>query len=102
MVLFVVEDNERNIIDQKVIETELFRRYRIHSMRATFDEIDRFGSMDDEGILNVYGKEIAFVYYRTGYQADQYMDSNGSSERKWKVREMLECSMALKCPTVDF
>lgn len=39
MVLFVVEDNERNIIDQKVIETELFRRFRIHSMRATFTEI---------------------------------------------------------------
>jgi hypothetical protein len=100
-VLFVIEDNERNVIDQKVIEHELYRRYKIHSMRCNFDCIN-CGKLDPEtGVLKVMGKEIAFVYYRTGYQEDHYVDES-DSERKWKVREMLECSMAIKCPSVDF
>lgn len=46
--------------------------------------------------LSVQGKEIGIVYYRTGYVAEQY---NG--ERDWKIREALELSMAIKCPTID-
>jgi hypothetical protein len=45
-VLFVIEDNERNIVDQKVIENELYRRYKIHSMRCNFDCIGRCGEMN--------------------------------------------------------
>jgi len=71
-------------------------------MRCTFECISACGKIDaDTGILRVMGKEIAFVYYRTGYQADHYLDE-ARSEKKWEVREMLECSMAIKCPSVDF
>ena len=45
-VLFVVEDNERNIIDQKIIEADLYKRFKITSMRCTFDEIGRYGKID--------------------------------------------------------
>jgi hypothetical protein len=38
-VLFVVEDSERNVIDQKFIETELQTNFGIKSMRLTFAEI---------------------------------------------------------------
>lgn len=38
-VLFVVEDTERNMLDQKVIEAELQLKAGISSVRATFAEI---------------------------------------------------------------
>jgi glutathione synthase len=44
----------------------------------------------------VNGKEIGIVYYRTGYQEEQYID-----ERDWNVREQIELSMAIKCPSID-
>ena len=50
--------------------------------------------------MRVHKREIAFVYYRTGYQLDQYVTADGS-DIKWQAREMLESSMALKCPSVD-
>ena len=42
------------------------------------------------------GREIAFVYYRTEYQVEHY-----SHEKAWETRELLECSTALKCPSID-
>jgi glutathione synthase len=98
----MVEDNERNVLDQKLIESELFRKYRIHSMRCNFDCIKVCGKVDPvTQVLTVMGKEIAFVYYRTGYQEDHYIDLTGS-DHKWEARELLECSMAIKCPSIDF
>ncbi len=53
-VLFVVEDKERNVIDQKVIEIELFRRYKIHSMRCEFSCIEKCAVVDPEtGVLRL-------------------------------------------------
>ena len=45
-VLFVCEDNERNICDQKVIEVQLQHRYGISSMRKTMAEIASEGTCD--------------------------------------------------------
>lgn len=42
------------------------------------------------------GREVAFVYYRTGYQVEHY-----KHEKAWETRELLECSIALKCPSID-
>lgn len=36
------------------------------------------------------------VYYRSGYSPSQYKD-----ESDWKAREILENSLAIKCPNVD-
>ena len=38
-VLFVGEDDERNMCDQKVIEVRLQQKYGIHSMRKTLTEV---------------------------------------------------------------
>lgn len=48
-------------------------------------------------------KEIAFVYYRTGYRAEHYMVTGTQEwdETKWQTRTMLECSLAIKCPSID-
>ena len=78
-VLFVCEDDERNICDQKVIEVQLQHRYGISSMRKTMAEIAREGSCDASSKkLFVNGKEIGFVYYRTGYQLEQYLIEGAS------------------------
>ena len=43
-------------------------------MRLTMAEIAVVGSIDATSkCLIVNGKEVGFVYYRTGYQADHYM-----------------------------
>ena len=60
--------------------------------------------MSPNGILTVYDQEIALVYYRTGYDMENYCfeDKPGEiDEEKWNIRTALECSMAIKCPSVD-
>jgi 6-phosphofructokinase len=70
-VLFVIEDSERNVIDQKLIETDLHFRHGIKSMRCTFKQIGENMEFDNNThILKVMGKEIGFVYYRCGYQLE--------------------------------
>jgi len=40
--------------------------------------------------------EVAVVYFRHGYDSEQY-----SCEDHWKAREILEVSQAIKCPSAD-
>jgi len=70
-VLFLVTPDERNVIDQKIIEYELQVKYGLKCMRCTFQEIKDEGNIDkDTHILRVRGEEIGFVYYRSGYQIE--------------------------------
>ena len=66
-VLFVVEDAERNVLDQKLIEASLQFEHGIKSIRATFAEIASGLSLDQNNIATMWGKEIGYVYYRSGY-----------------------------------
>ncbi|TNV79883.1 hypothetical protein FGO68_gene7423 [Halteria grandinella] len=102
-VLFVIDEGERNICDQKLIEVELFERFGICSLRMTFAQLaERLQRDEETGTLFVdksekqQGREVAFVYYRTGYQVEHY-----KHEKAWETRELLECSIALKCPSID-
>jgi hypothetical protein len=83
-----------------MIELALFKE-GITSLRLTFKQINQHGIIDTDGSLVVQGKTIGLVYYRTGYSDNQYYDEQGSwCTEKWKAREMLECSRAVKCPSV--
>ena len=67
-VLFVCEDDERNLCDQKAIENDLLTKFGIKSMRKTLDEISKEFTLDQRTkVLQVGGKEIGLVYYRTCY-----------------------------------
>lgn len=68
-VLFVIDENERNICDQKWIEIESYEKFRVRSMRLTLQEVHKRVKKDkDRGTLLIDGMlEIALVYYRTGY-----------------------------------
>ena len=97
-VLFIVEENERNLGDQKCLESELYDGQGIKTLRATFTEVWKSYEIDQvTKVLRVQGREIGLVYYRTGYQYEQY-----TCESDWKTRELLELSMAIKCPSIDF
>jgi glutathione synthase len=67
-VLFVIEKNERNLGDQKCLETEIYDSHGIKTLRATFEDIYTYHEIDPvTRSLKVMGKEIGLVYYRTGY-----------------------------------
>lgn len=97
-VLFVVDEGERNVCDQKWIEVELFQTHKVRSLRITLSQIAKRGSRDEKtGALLIDGyMEVAFVYYRTAYQVEQY-----ANEGAWDARTLLECSRAIKCPSID-
>lgn len=52
--------------DQKMIENELYK-VGIKSLRCSFLTILKHGRVNENGILTVLDKDIAIVYYRTGY-----------------------------------
>jgi glutathione synthase len=64
----VITDDERNVIDQKIMEYELQATYKINSMRCTLEQIGEEAEFDQNNhVLRLRGKEIGFVYYRSGY-----------------------------------
>lgn len=66
-------------------------------MRVKFSEVFSNGILDENNVLRINGKEIGFVYYRAGYQVEQY-----KNEDDWQARVNLELSQAIKCPSIDF
>jgi glutathione synthase len=50
-----------------------------------------------DDVLYVDGKEIFLVYFRQGYAPKYY-----PTEEEWRVRETIEKSLAIKCPSIDY
>lgn len=96
-VLFVVQPGERNFVDQRCIEYELWARHKIPCARRTLAELgaDAAGDGDAAAPLSVDGREVSVAYFRAGYAPTDY-----PSEAEWKGRERVERSPAVKCPTV--
>ncbi|CAD8206345.1 unnamed protein product [Paramecium octaurelia] len=94
IVLIITAEFEGNIYDQRYIEKGL-AKLGILSKRTTFLRL--IGNITSEnGILRAFGQEVALVYFRTGYTFDQY-----DNEECWSIREMIELSKALKCPSLN-
>lgn len=41
--------------------------------------------------------QVAVIYFRCGYHPDQY-----PTEREWDARLMMEMSLAIKCPSIQY
>uniref|UniRef100_A0A671UDV2 Glutathione synthetase n=1 Tax=Sparus aurata TaxID=8175 RepID=A0A671UDV2_SPAAU len=95
VVMFLVEESQRNIFDQRYIEYELWKR-NIPTKRKRFDDVCEKGSLDQDKRLFVDGQEVAVVYFRNGY-----MPQNYPSEKTWEARLMMERSLAVKCPDIS-
>ncbi|XP_035378527.1 glutathione synthetase [Electrophorus electricus] len=95
VVMFLVEDEQRNIYDHRYVENELWLR-DIPVIRRQFEDVCRTGSLDQNKRLFVGGQEVAVVYYRNGY-----MPQNYKSEQSWEARLLMERSCAVKCPDIS-
>lgn len=102
VILFVVQDGERNVFDQRLIEYELLENHNIRVQRATFQQLESGISLSGSSRILYYtsshdGKkqEVAVVYYRAGYSPLDY-----PGEEEWQTRLIMERSLAIKCPTV--
>lgn len=95
VVMFLVEEVQRNIYDHRYVENELWKK-NIPVIRRQFEDVCRTGSLDQSRKLFVDGREIAVVYFRNGY-----MPQNYTSEQSWDARLMMERSLAVKCPDIS-
>lgn len=101
-VLFLVQDSERNVFDQRHLEYALFNNHGVKAFRLPFSKIKQHTLLDDQRTL-IYkpphahdqGYEISVVYFRAGYSPSDY---NGQTD--WDSRLFIERSRAIKCPSV--
>lgn len=102
-ILFVVQENESNIMDQKMIEWKLKPYVQIY--RRSFCQLDNgiislgpnkqlLLTLDhDNDRMQI---EISVVYFRTAYSSNCFRHENS-----WKLRLLLEKSRAIKCPSIQ-
>ena len=98
-ILFLIVPDECNVCDQNaLIDAILKVQPNIRFHLRTFEQLTN-ELLFDEKTFNIYLKtshdEIAIVYYRAGYIPDHYIN-----EKCWLVREQIEQSRAIKCPTI--
>lgn len=101
-VIFLVQDPERNVFDQRHVEYSLNEKHHIRSFRLPFDRVLQETRVDGERRL-IYSPpqkpekryEVSVVYFRAGYAPSEY-----TSQSHWDGRLQLERSAAIKCPTV--
>lgn len=103
-ILFVVQQGERNVFDQRWLEYELLERHGIHVVRQTFSQLAASASVDPSSrVLRIRapslphadGVEIATVYFRAGYTPTDYPTS-----AQYDTRYLLESSRAIQCPSI--
>lgn len=95
IVLFVVQPNERNVFDQRLIEYELFNKYKVKSKRITIDEVPKFISKKDDSYLRFNNDVVSVVYFRSCYSPNDF-----KTEKAWENRLFLENSLAIKAPSL--
>mmetsp|Transcript_18669 Transcript_18669/g.34588 ORF Transcript_18669/g.34588 Transcript_18669/m.34588 type:complete len:473 (-) Transcript_18669:100-1518(-) len=97
-VLFVVQQGERNSFDQRWLEYELWDSHGIPVMRRTLAQVLEKGELvGPNRQLILEGHHIGVVYFRAGYTPDDY-----PSEDQWSGRLLIERSMAIKCPSIQY
>ncbi|WVR04500.1 glutathione synthetase [Kwoniella sp. DSM 27419] len=104
VVLFVVQDGERNVFDQRWLEFELLEAHGIPVIRHTFAELSTIAQVDPTSKYlllpsplqpSLPPKEVAVIYYRSAYTPTDYPSSS-----EWDTRLLLEKSKAIKCPSM--
>ncbi|XP_050086907.1 glutathione synthetase-like isoform X1 [Anopheles aquasalis] len=101
-ILFVVEDRTYNICDQRFHEFYIRETYpHVPVVRCTLTQLAsaRLGPgrklLLPDRLLG--GREASVVYYRAGYEPGHY---HGPQE--WAARLLIERSVAIKCPSIQY
>ncbi|KAH9919289.1 glutathione synthase [Fomitopsis serialis] len=107
-ILFVVQENERNVFDQRWIEYDLLDKHGIHIVRQTFRQLGQSATVDrathvlritlPSGLLSdgSTSVEISTVYFRAGYTPADYL-----THAFYDTRYLLESSCAIQCPSIQ-
>ncbi|KIW75913.1 glutathione synthetase [Fonsecaea pedrosoi CBS 271.37] len=106
-VIFLVQDNERNVFDQLALSTHLLKHHHIPSFRLPTSKILAYTSIPSKESNPcrplIYTPpsspstpfEVTVVYFRALYAPTEY-----NTATSWAARHHLERSAAVKCPTV--
>ncbi|CAL7948958.1 unnamed protein product [Xylocopa violacea] len=98
VILFVVEDVTYNICDQRFHEFEIRKQNpNIKIIRRTLTQLVTTAKLNDEKELVVDNFIVSLVYYRCGYEPGQY-----HTKKEWEIRLLIERSLAIKCPTIQY
>jgi glutathione synthase len=98
------------MVDQRLLENELWSVHAIKAVFMTMAEVAELGRLDEDSRLlirrpsrvgDLPGEEeeyrISVAYFRAGYTPDDYY-----TEAEWSARGMIEASCAVKCPTLGY
>eukprot|EP00494_Astrolonche_serrata_P024875 UN25135 len=94
-VLMVIQDGDKNAIDQRGLEYSLWKQFKIPMLRKTMAEVEKNGEVNKDNELIIDKRAISVVYFRAGYTPRDY-----PTENEWKAREKIEMSTAIKSPSV--
>ena len=102
-VIFLVQDPERNVFDQRHLEYALNGNHGVRSFRLPFGRVLSDTKVSEEDRSLVYTPpsipdkqyEATLIYIRAGYAPTEYED-----QKAWDARLHLERSAAIKCPSV--
>jgi len=98
VVMFIVEDVTYNVCDQKFHEFEIRKlNPEVYVIRKTLTEVANEGHLGEGKRLFIGSQEVAVVYFRCGYHPDQY-----PTQREWDARLMIERSLAIKSPSIQY
>lgn len=101
-VVFLVQDTERNVFDQRHLEYMLLARHGVRAFRVPFSKIRSYTKLDNERNLlytpphaSSQTWEVSVVYFRAGYAPSDY-----TGPADWESRLHIERSSAIKCPSI--
>lgn len=98
VVLFIVQDKERNCFDQRHIEYSLLEDHGAKSYRCTLEAVKDFTYVKDTKIyIKSSDEEVGVVYFRSGYSPADY---ESDPELTWGNRLYIETTKAIKCPSL--
>eukprot|EP01038_Epipyxis_sp_PR26KG_P013036 gene13036-17472_t len=99
VIIMVVQPNERNFADQRLLHFELLEKYNVTCIRATLIDIYHKSIINEATKELIYDNHpVSIVYFRAGYTPNDYMISGTTFE--WDSRLRIEQSIAIKCPNI--
>lgn len=98
VILFVIEDVTYNICDQRFHEFEIRRQNpNVKVIRRNLTQLAAEARLSFNKELMVNDYVVGVVYYRCGYEPGQYHTQN-----EWDARLLIERSLAIKCPSIQY
>lgn len=98
VIVFIIEDVSYNICDQRFHEFKIREMSpKVKVLRKTLTQIHDEARLNDVNELLFRENIVSVVYYRAGYEPAHYMTAN-----EWDAVLLIELSMAIKCPSIQY